>query len=148
MDTINGFPFHFDDVPLSWAHCFCNGCPKHEGCMRYQTGMRIPDSLQAGAAIYPTAYSSGSCKYYKAIRVIHSAYGFRQLFRNVKQVDYTPLRQEMKQFLGSHGAYYRYNRGERLLTPEQQQWILRLFDRYGYKTGLAFDHYRDVFDFS
>ncbi|WP_311776577.1 DUF6078 family protein [Parabacteroides merdae] len=29
-------------------------------------------------------------------------------------------------------TYYRFHHGERLLTPEQQKWIINLFRRYGY----------------
>ena len=54
----------------------------------------------------------------------------------------------MKAYLGGHGTYYRYNRGEKLLTPEQQEWILRLFTRYGYSENLSFEGYCDVMDFS
>jgi hypothetical protein len=50
--------------------------------------------------------------------------------------------------LGSHTSYYRYHRGEKLLTPEQQQWILDLFAQYGYTNELHFDSYRDMIDFS
>ena len=75
------------------------------------------------------------------------AYGFKLLFKEVKQKDYTRLREQMKAYLGSHGAYYRYNRGEKLLNPEQQQWIVNLFRTYGYTENLTFEQYREVYDF-
>ena len=148
MKTINGILFNFDEVPNGWQLCFCDGCPRHADCLRYVAGQQVPDSLTWGNAVYPSAYRNGNCRHFKQIRVIHAAYGFAPLFREVKQKNYTPLREKMKTYLGGHGTYYRYNRGERLLTPEQQQWILDLFARYGYKDGLAFEHYCDVIDFS
>ncbi|MDY6033294.1 MAG: DUF6078 family protein, partial [Alloprevotella sp.] len=45
-------------------------------------------------------------------------------------------------------SYYRYQRGERLLTPEQQQWILKLFASKGYTDQLLFEHYVESYDFS
>ncbi len=148
METIDDIILNFDEVPTSWALCFCEGCPRHADCLRYVAGRAVPDNLTWGNAVYPTAYRNGDCRHFRPVRVIHAAYGFRQLFREVKQRDYTPLRERMKAYLGGHGTYYRYNRGERLLTPEQQQWILDLFARYGYTEELAFEHYRDVIDFS
>ena len=102
-----------------------------------------------GNAVYPTAKKGSQCKLYKEIRVINGAYGFKSLFSEVKQKDYTPLRDQIKDYLGGHGTFYRYNSGDKLLTPEQQQWILNLFDSYGYKKeDLAFEHYKDAIDFS
>lgn len=148
MKTINGITFNFDEVPRSWCFCFCEGCRKHDDCLRYQTGLLVPDSMTWGEAVFPTAHKKSDCPHFKPIRIIHAAYGFAPLFSNVKQKDYTPLREKLKAYLGGHGTYYRYNRGERLLTPEQQQSILNLFASYGYTEGLSFEHYRDVMDFT
>lgn len=147
MSKLN-IPFDFSLVPPSWELCFCDGCPQHEQCLRYQAGQYVPNGLTWGPAVYPSAYRSGPCRHFKQIRTIRAAYGFDPLFREVKHKDYTPLRDRMKAYLGGHGTYYRYNRGERMLTPEQQEWILALFRRYGYDGDLHFEHYADVLDFS
>lgn len=149
MATIDGISFNFNEIPLSWRFCFCSGCPKHTDCLRYQTGLQIPPKgLTQGFAVFPTAYQHGDCPHFKKTRVIKAAYGFRSLFREVKEKDGAYLRGRIKYYLGGHGTYYRYNRGEKMLTPEQQQWILNLFAKRGYTEGLSFDHYREMLDFS
>ena len=45
------------------------------------------------------------------------------------------------------GTYYRYLRGERLLSPGQQDWICRLMERYGYSSDDRFDSYVDDYIF-
>lgn len=147
-DTTLQQPFDFSSVPPVWQLCFCEGCPRHGECLRFLAGQYAPENLTWGPAIYPAAYKNGTCSHFKAVRFIKAAYGFKSLFREVKQKDYTPLRDRIKDYLGGHGTYYRYNRGERLLTPEQQQWILDLFNKYGYTENLAFEHYREVIDFT
>lgn len=147
MDIINT-PFDFKQVPPLWQLCFCSDCPRHEECLRYVAGQHIPDDLEWGPAVYPSALRGGVCRFFKEIRVIRAAWGFDRLFSEVKQKDYTALREKLKRYLGGHGTYYRYNSGERLLTPEQQAWILDLFVRYGYTEDLRFDAYREVLDFS
>lgn len=148
MNTSINSDFNIDQLPPSWRFCFCDGCPKHNDCLRFQTGLLVPADRTCGDAVFPTAYKDGDCKHFKQIRTIHAAYGFGPLFREVKQKDYTPLRDMMKAYLGGHGTYYRYNRGERLLTPEQQEWIIGLFARHGYTENINFEHYRDVIDLS
>jgi hypothetical protein len=49
-------------------------------------------------------------------------------------------------YLGGNGTYYRYDHGERLLTPEQQDWIINLFKQYGYTDNLEFDGDKEVYD--
>ncbi len=148
MNTILGTNFDFSDVPVTWPLCFCEACPRHQECLRFLVGTHVPQKLTWGPAIYPSAYQGGDCPHYKQPRIIKAAYGFRLFFRDVKQRDYTLLRDQMKAYLGGHGTYYRYNRGERLLTPEQQQWIRDLFASHGYDKDVDFEGYRNVLDFS
>ena len=148
MNNIKGIEYDFEKLSPLWRFCFCEGCPRHADCLRYLTGQQVPASTTCGHAVFPTAYRNGDCPHFKEVRVIRAAYGFKPLFRDVKKRDYSVLISKMKAFLGGHGTYYRYNRGERMLTPEQQQWILGLFTSYGYTENLAFEHYCDLLDFS
>lgn len=135
-------------LPPSWAFCFIDGCQQACKCIRHISSRVIPSETTSGNAIYPTAINAGSCPHFKAIRKIHAAWGFDTLFEDVKMKDVATLRKAIKQYLGGHGTYYRYHNGEKLLTPEQQQWIVDLFKSQGYETSLKFDHYRDVYDFT
>ena len=139
--------FDFASVPAGWQLCFCEDCPRHGECLRYRAGQYVPAKLHWGPAVYPTAWKSGECEFFREARIVTLAWGFKPLFRDVKQKDYTPLRDKIKGYLGGHGTYYRYNRGERLLNPEQQEWVLNLFRRYGYTEDLAFAQYKDAYDF-
>lgn len=135
-------------IPSSYARCFQSDCPMADTCARFLAGKYLREGQVHGEAVYPMARQGGDCKMYKEIRVIRAAYGFKTLFAEVKQKDNTPLRNRIKAYLGGNTSYYRYHHGERLLTPEQQQWIINLFRRKGYTEGLRFDGYRDLYDFS
>ena len=135
-------------IPPSFSPCFLNECPKTDTCLRFLAGKHIPDDKLGGLAIYPTILKKDTCPCYKAIRVIHAAYGFNTLFKDIKLKDDPPLRNRIKAHVGGRSAYDRYHRGELLLTPEQQTWIIDLFRHYGYTENLHFDGYRDVYDFT
>ena len=45
------------------------------------------------------------------------------------------------------GEVEEYNNYYDTLTPEQQEWILDLFRRYGYTEGLRFEQYVYAYDF-
>mgnify|MGYP003086551146 FL=1 len=140
--------FTFDMVPPLFAVCFIEGCPQAATCLRHFAGTFIPSVIHTGPAVYPTALNTGKCAEFKPLRSMRGAWGFDTIFAEVKQKDSTRLRNDIKQFLGGHGTYYRYYNGSRLLTPEQQEWIISLFRNCGYTDNLTFDHYVDVYDFS
>ena len=137
-----------DQIPPSYPRCFQSDCPKADTCMRLLASKYIPEGQVRGDAVYPTARKGSNCQMYKQTRVIRAAYGFSALFAEVKKKDDTPLRDRIKTYLGGNTTYYRYHHGERLLTPEQQQWIINLFRCKGYTEELHFDAYRDMYDFT
>lgn len=134
-------PFNFTSVPPTWELCFNKDCPRKDTCMRYFAGLHLPDDKNVGYAIYPNALQKDKCKFYVEKRVIRAAWGFHNLFLNVKRVDDTPIRREIQQYLGSRPTYYRYMNGQLTLTPEQQEGIINIFRSYGYTEELSFDNY-------
>lgn len=140
--------FNFDMVPPTMAVCFLPGCPLADHCIRHLAGKSVPADKTLGPAIYPTALNDGKCSRYKQTKVVIGAWGFTTLFENVLHKDNTPLRDAIKHYLGGHGTYYRYHNGSKLLMPEQQRWVIDLFNKHGYNDNLKFDHYKEVFDFS
>lgn len=136
-----------EQIPPSYCRCFQSDCSKSDSCARFLAGKHLPEGWVTGPAVYPTARQGATCVCYKQTRIIHAAYGFRALFAEVKKKDDTPLRDRIKTYLGGNTTYYRYHNGERLLTPEQQEWIINLFRRHSYTDELRFDEYRDLYDF-
>lgn len=141
-------PLSYEMLPPTWTFCFLDGCPKADECMRHLSGKYVPKTVTSGLSVFPTAMTNDGCGHFKQIRTMHVAYGFATIFDEVKSKDEKSIRDSIKSYLGSQKTYYRYHNGEKLLTPEQQRWIVNLFRQYGYTDNLKFDHYRDVYDFS
>ena len=79
--------FTFRDVPTDYRLCFNDNCPKHEDCIRYLAGQHLPATLMSGPAVYPNAVSDDICPFFKQTRVIHGAWGFRNLYKGVARED-------------------------------------------------------------
>lgn len=138
--------FNYNEVPTWWALCFNENCPRKGECMRFVAGQHVPDDKTIGQAVYPNACKNGTCEHFYQLRVVRAARGFGNIFAEVKQKDAAVLREKIMKHLGGHGSYYRYKNGERLLMPEQQDWICQLFERYGYADMVTFLEYMDVYD--
>ncbi len=140
--------FNYADAPKSWYNCFNSACPKAGECMHFMTGKNVPADVTLGNAIYPNACKNGECRFFKQIRMMRGAYGFNTMLNDLKRKDEELLRGMITDYLGSNTTYYKFNRGEKLLTPEQQEWILALFRKYGYTGEKEFEGYRYIYDFS
>ena len=140
--------FDFKEVPTDYRLCFNADCPRREGCLRWVAGLKVPASLPCGPAVYPTALGAdGQCRFYQKAEPQRMAWGFSKLFHNVLARHVQGLRLGLVQYLGSKTAYYRYNRGDRLLTPVQQAWIIDYFRKAGYAEEIGFDGYATTYDF-
>ena len=137
------------DVPMTFAVCFNSDCPRQTQCLRYAAGQAVMPQRDHGPSVFPNALKSdGSCRFFFLFRTIQAAWGFSALFKKVRHEDYPTLRWLLKDFIGSDRQFYRYNRGDYKLTPEEQAKVLNIFRRYGYDTqDMRFDHYEEMVDF-
>ena len=132
-------------LPKDYIFCFLSECPFSKDCARFFAGQHTGD-CELGTVVLPAAMKGGKCKWFQRLRIIHGAWGFNKLFDEVKAKDAHYLRKTIKDYLGGNGTYYLYQHGNKLLTPEQQEWIKSLFRRYGYNDELEFDGYKDAYD--
>ena len=138
----------YKDVPMGYPLCFNDECAKKASCMHYQARLLLPEGRQHGAAIYPTAWQDGECKYFREKRFIKKAWGFTHLYDNVPQRDRAEARYCVRSsFSGGNGPYYRVHHGENMISPEKQQEILKILSRFGSTDGIRFDHYVEDWDF-
>lgn len=140
-------PLTLEQIPYTFSRCFQSDCPQADTCAHFLASKFIIKGQVSGPAIYPTSRLNGTCVCYKQTGIIHAAYGFKALFAEIKKKDEKPIRDRIKKYLGGNTAYYRYHHGKRLLSPDQQEWILALFRQHGYTEELHFDVYRDIYDF-
>lgn len=140
--------FNFESVPKNYIVCFAAECPLREQCMRYQAGLVLPAGMEKGYSIFPTACRNGQCRHFAQVREVQAARGFTTIFDRVRRNDFQPMTSELMGYLGTGGTYYRYRNGERLLMPEQQEWIRQLFSRYGYDEEVTFDSILTTYDFT
>lgn len=140
--------FDFRNVPAGYQLCFNSECPKKDECLRYLAGQHLSDNNDWGPAIYPNIkIGEKGCRFYRTEQPKRMAWGFDKLFEEVKRKHSSILHNALHVYLNSKSNYYRYHHGELLLSPKQQEWIIKLFKKYGYTENLEFDHYVYAYDF-
>lgn len=130
-------------VTPHWAYCFNSNCELAGKCFRLASSRFIPEKTLCGRAVYPGACRDGKCRYYVELELMRMAWGFGKLYWEAKSCDVAPLRKRMQDMFGGKTGYYKYHRGDKKLTPEQQADIARLFAQYGYDK-VTFDFYAEI----
>lgn len=134
-------------VYYDMAYCFNSVCPRSASCFRRIAAKFKDSNKKIGNAIFPDALQDGKCKYFIRPRIIQATWGFNSLYNEVIHQDVAHMRCKVMSILGGKTSYYRYHRGEKLLTPEKQEMIKDLFEARGYSAP-AFDHSKETIDFT
>lgn len=140
--------YDFSQIPPSWRYCFNSQCPEHEHCLRYQTGLELPDDMVDGDAVFPTAMKSGKCRFYRKDQKVKLATGF-VVKGNARATNmFIEMRQRITNYLGGNGTYYLYRNGKKWLSPKQQEDIRSIFSSEGYTEEVVFDKEEETYDFT
>lgn len=137
----------WEEVPTNWALCFNHDCNKCDSCLRYAAGSIVPRELTVSNCVLPNAILNDGCLHYAPIQKRKYARGFSKIYDKVLKKDFTRLRKAMTSLLGNKRYYYAYMKGERRLSPAQQNDIKQLFATYGYESHIHFDLYEDDYFF-
>jgi len=136
--------FDFSKVPSWYVLCTNSQCPQRDECLRYLAGTNAPEQLETGLCVMPKMLKDdGQCRWFDRRRVQVYASGFSRLYDRVLKADYTRMRKHITAYLHGAKTYYQYMRGERLLTPEQQQYISNYVKSCGYEWDVCFDRYEE-----
>lgn len=137
----------FDQRPWAWPVCFIDKCPDKEQCLRHRVALLAPEDVQFAFAVTPAVLKKKPCPMFRKEEIMRAAKGMTRLLMNVKSADLIALRAQLRAYLGGRTAYYRYWRGEYVLTPEQQADIADIFRTFGYNEPPLFDSYEERFRF-
>lgn len=133
--------FDFSKVPSWYVLCTNDACPLKTDCLRHLAGQHATDSLEIATCVMPRTLKNGQCRWFDKTTTEVYAAGFSHLYDQVMKKDYTTMRKTITRYLHGTRIYYEYMRGERGLTPQEQQWIKDYVKSFGYEWEVTFDRY-------
>lgn len=138
-------PFDYTRVPHAFAHCFNEHCPRAAECLRRLAAQHIPAELPNVTAVNPHSIRSESeCPHFLPLQKIRIAWGIKGLFDHLPHKEAVAMRRELiAHFNKTH--YYRLQRKEYHLKPEEQEYIRQVFKKHGIETEPVFEYYTEDF---
>lgn len=135
----------FSTMPSQYLLCLNQQCPKAATCLRKLAERIVPDTVQYWSIISPKHLNmlKGDCPYYRPCEKVRFAKGFIGILENLPHKEMqTVISRLMGHF--NRRTYYRIRKGERPLSPTEQQSVLRIIKSCGITQPLEFDaHYED-----
>lgn len=129
----------YQDLPHNYLHCLAGNeaCPRKDTCLRAIAARMLEESGAASPveihALNPNiARNAGEegCPFYRDSAPVRLARGMTRLFDNVPAGKVDTLRSKVIGCFSSRSIYFFSRKGERLITPEEQQAIARVFQKY------------------
>ena len=126
-------------VPSHYDLCIVGECPKASTCLRH-VALQLTESKRINILNPRMMTTTGDCPHYAKAEKVPYAKGFKNVMGKLPfNVHERAANALMSAF--SERTYYRIRKGERLLSPDEQQCIRRILNRLGYTEPCEFDEY-------
>lgn len=139
--------FDYNSIPKTYLYCLNAQCPHSAQCLRHQVAMHADPELMYLSVVNP-AYVAGkekNCPCFQSDHISRFASGITHLLDKIPHVQAVRLRSALYSHFGRN-MYYRIRNKERLIRPEEQEFIRQLFLKNGINEEPAFDEYVELYD--
>ena len=129
-------------VPTNYTLCIKSDCPKAAVCLRYKATQMMPSDVMKWSIISPVhlAQVKDECPHYRSAEKVQYARGFVRMIRTLTVNQAHVVKDNIVATFGMN-MYYRMRRGDRLITPTEQEAIYQMLEQQGVTTRPEFDAY-------
>ena len=130
------------EVPTSYTLCIKGDCPKADACLRHKATLMMPADVQKWNILSPAylAQTEGECPHYRSAEKVKYARGFVRMMSALTVKQAHVVKDSIVATFGIN-MYYRMRRGDRLITPTEQEAIYQILEQQGVTTRPDFDAY-------
>ena len=131
-----------EKVPNNYTLCIKGDCPKAANCLRHVAMAMMPAEVERWQIVSPAylAQMEGECPHYRSAEKVKYARGFVRMMSALTVKQAHVVKDSIVATFGMN-MYYRMRRGERLITPTEQEAIYQMLEQQGITTRPEFDAY-------
>ncbi len=134
-----------EEIPYMYGLCLNDACPSAGTCLRHLALSAHSEERDFIPVLHPRHYpvaEETQCAHYRSHVKVHYARGFRQALAVFPVHMLTAFRDRMITRY-PRNKYFALRRGELPLTPEEQEYIIRVARKVGYQGDFTFDAYEE-----
>ena len=124
--------FDYNSVPFGYLSCINATCNRAGKCLRHQVYLRTPTSIMKLQIVNPASVAPDghNCTLYQEDCLQSYALGMNTLYDKLPHAAALRIKSDLLATFGK-SKYYRLMRGERYISPSEQQFIRNVFIRAG-----------------
>ena len=124
----------------SYLVCFIESCPLHDQCLRWLVGRYADPRLPAFNAVNPVNSRNGGeeCRMFRRAQRVVMKRGFTNMYHEMPGYVEHRIRRDLIAAFGRK-QYFEMRKGDRLVTPDQQQTILDTCRHHGWQGPIVYD---------
>lgn len=134
----------FRQIPFEYALCLNEQCPKADSCLRQLCVQNMPADKEYWNIVSPKRLAAlkGDCPFFRSNRKVRYAKGFINM---LDSLPYNKRKATISHLMGCFGqrTYYRVRKGERQLSPDEQQTVLNIIRQHHPDIIPEFDAYTE-----
>lgn len=137
----------YSKVPYQYPLCLNRQCTKATTCLRQMAERSMPDNTVRCTIINPRhiATLDGDCPFYRPNVRVRYAKGFIGILNNLPYKQMQGIINSLMAYFGRR-TYFRVRKGERLLSPPEQQYIIDILKKWNLTHPQEFDAYAEDYD--
>ncbi|MDO5418833.1 MAG: DUF6078 family protein [Bacteroides sp.] len=134
---------HHNEVPGNYAHCIRRDCPLATNCLRAMAWEALPKEIISVSVLNPArTKTTTDCPFYRNAASVTYARGFTKMQQQMFPEQYFRFSNRLIASFGRN-PYFERRRGERPLSPKEQQTVRAALKYAGVSPDLEFDAYEE-----
>ena len=134
----------FSHKAPNYLLCFINECPRRATCLRWLVGQELQSNEYNILSVNPMhpEVKANKCALYREKKHVRYAKGMMHFYDEMTRSQEIGIKHRLIVHYGRR-QYYEYRRGERLISPEMQEFIGQVCKEHGYTKELRYDGWQD-----
>ena len=134
----------FSHKAPNYLLCFINECPRRATCLRWLVGRELQSNDYNILSVNPMhpEVKANKCALYREKKHVRYAKGMMHFYDEMTRSQEVGIKHRLIVHYGRR-QYYEYRRGERLISPEMQEFIGQVCKEHGYTKELRYDGWQD-----
>lgn len=134
----------FSHKAPNYLLCFINECPRRATCLRWLVGQELQSNDYNILSVNPMhpEVKVNKCALYREKKHVRYAKGMMHFYDEMTRSQEVGIKHRLIVHYGRR-QYYEYRRGERLISPEMQEFIGQVCKEHGYTKEPHYDGWQD-----
>lgn len=134
----------FSHKAPNYLLCFINECPRRATCLRWLVGRELQSNDYNILSVNPMhpEVKANKCALYREKKHVRYAKGMMHFYDEMTRSQEVGIKHRLIVHYGRR-QYYEYRRGERLISPEMQEFIGQVCKEHGYTKEPHYDGWQD-----